>query len=146
MATTYLIDSNILIYASNEDSEYQPQALEVMHKVLAREIQACTAYQSLYEFYAVITNPKRVEKPISLQQARETIERYMRARNIRKIYPVKTNLKNVLKLLKKYEVSKQNIFDLVLVATMMDNKVTGIYTRNEAHFNQFDFLEVVNPF
>lgn len=117
MAITYLIDSNVLIYASNEDSEYQPQALEVMRNVLAGEIRACIAYQSLYEFYAVVTDPRRVEKPISLQRARATIERYMRARNIRKIHPLKTNLKNVVELLKKYEVSKQNVFDLVLVAT-----------------------------
>ena len=145
MATTYLIDSNILIYAGNEDSEYHTRASEVMRKMSVGEIQACIAYQSLYEFYAVITDPKRVEKPVSLQTAREATEQYMKARNIRKIHPLRTNLRNVVVLLRKYEISKQNIFDLVLVATMMDNKVTGIYTNNEVHFRRFDFLEVVNP-
>jgi len=99
MATTYLIDSNVLIYATNEDSEFHPQALEVVRKVLEGKIRACVAYQNLHELYAVITDPKRVERPLSPRDAREVIEFYIKARNIRK-----SNISNALELLKKYDV------------------------------------------
>ncbi|MDI6736305.1 MAG: type II toxin-antitoxin system VapC family toxin [bacterium] len=145
MVTTYLIDSNILVYAANKNSPYQRFALEVMNKVIIGKMNACLSYQTLYEFYAIITDPKRVESPISPKKAQETIELYMVASNIKKIFPQKTNLQNTLSLLKKYKVSKQTIFDLVLVATMMDNGVEGIYTTNETHFKQFEFLEIINP-
>ncbi len=59
MAITYLIDSNILIYASVTNSPYQKLALEIMNKVIAGNINACLSYQTLYEFYAIITDRKR---------------------------------------------------------------------------------------
>ena len=130
MATTYLIDSNILIYAANEDSPHQKPASQIMSKVITGNINACLSYQTLYEFYAIITDPKRVESPISPKKAQETIELYMMASNIKKIFPQKTNLQNTLSLLNKYEVSKQAIFDLVLIATMMDNGVQGVIYNN----------------
>jgi hypothetical protein len=59
--------------------------------------------------------------------------------------PKKTNLQNTLSLLKKYGGAGQKIFDLVLVTIMMDNGIKGIYTTNDVHLKQFEFLEVINP-
>lgn len=145
MAITYLVDSNILVYASNKGCPHHKLALEVMNKVVTGKINACLAYQTLYEFYVIITDPKRVEHPISPKEAQMTIELYMKAGNIKKIFPQKSNLENTLSLLKRYQLSRQNIFDVVLIATMLDNGVEGIYTANETHFKPFDFLEVINP-
>lgn len=145
MATIYLIDSNILIYSVNENSPHRKPALEIMNKVITGEVNACLSYQTLYEFYAIITDPKRVESPIPYKEAQKTIELYMKSSNIKKIFPLSANLQNTLSLLKKHNVVRQNIFDLVLVATMMDNGIKGIYTTNETHFKQFEFLEVINP-
>jgi predicted nucleic acid-binding protein len=87
MAIIYLIDSNILVFAANEDSPHQKSALEIMNKVITGKINACLAYQTLYEFYAIIIDPKRVEHPILPQKAQEIIELYMRASNVKKIFP-----------------------------------------------------------
>ena len=78
-------------------------------------------------------------------QAREIIDTYRRARNVKKIYPLETNLRNTLDILTRYSISCQDIFDAVLVATLMDNGVRGIITADEEGFRHFEFLEVVNP-
>lgn len=70
----------------------------------------------------------------------------MKARNIPKIYPRKSNLRNVLDLISRYKITKQEIFDAVFVATLLDNGVDGIITRNTKHFDRFEFLTVLNPF
>ncbi|MFH0775095.1 MAG: PIN domain-containing protein [bacterium] len=146
MATTYLIDSNILVYSYDINSPYHKKAKELMdRKVFLGKINACIAHQTLYEFYAVITDPKRVVSPLNPVKANEVIEAYQKAVNLRKIFPLSTTLKTTIDLLKKYSVSKQTIFDLVLIATMLDNGIKGIYTANEVHFKPFDFLEVINP-
>ncbi|MEW6620911.1 MAG: PIN domain-containing protein [bacterium] len=146
MATTYLIDSNILVYAYDLDSHYHKKAKEIIDKkVLSGKINACVSHQVLYEFYAVITDSRRVGSPLESDKAREIIESCQKAVNLKKIFPLSNTLKTVINLLKKYSVSKQSVFDLVLVATMMDNNIKGIYTTNEAHFKQFEFLEVINP-
>ncbi|HWP93380.1 MAG TPA: PIN domain-containing protein [Thermodesulfobacteriota bacterium] len=142
----YAIDTNILVYAFNLDSPLNPKAHAFLkEEVLTGSISTCLPYQSLYEFYSVITNARRVEKPLPTGQAREIIETYIRAKNIPKIYPRKSNLRNVINLLSNYDIAGQDIFDLVFVATLLDNGVDGIITRNTKHFARFEFLNVMNP-
>ena len=142
----YAIDANILVYAYNLDSPFNLRASVFLEEdVLTGNIKACLPYQSLYEFYAIMTDPGRVENPVQPEKAKEIIETYLRARNIPKIYPHKSNLRNVLDLISKYNVAKQEIFDAVLVATLLDNGVNGIITKNTKHFDRFEFLKVLNP-
>jgi predicted nucleic acid-binding protein len=130
VVVVHAIDANILVYAYNLDSPLNQKAYAFLkEEVLTGNIEACLSYQSLYEFYSIITNPKRVEKPLEPSRAREIIETYMRAKNIPKIYPHKSNLRNVLNLLSKYEIVGQEMFDIVFVATLLDNGVEGIITR-----------------
>lgn len=142
----YAIDTNILVYAFNLDNPLNKKAYAFLkEKVLTGIIGTCLSYQSLYEFYSIITNPRRVEKPLATDRAKEIIETYMKAKNIPKIYPRKSNLRNVISLLASYDIAGQDIFDVVLVATLLDNGVEGIITRNTKHFARFEFLSVLNP-
>lgn len=142
----YAIDTNILVYAYNLDSPLNTRASSFLEdEVLTGNIKACLPYQSLYEFFATITDPRRVEKPLEPMEAKEIIETYKKARNISKIYPRKSNLRNVIDLISKYNISKQEIFDIVFVATLLDNRIEGIITRYTSHFDRFEFLHVLNP-
>ncbi len=46
-------------------------------------------------------------------------------------------MEKVLDLLKRYKITRQEIFDLQLVATMLFNNVTNIYTYNKPDFSKF---------
>ena len=48
-------------------------------------------------------------------------------------------------LLKRYEIRKQEIFDLQLVATMLSNSVTRIFTFNQYHFSKYTEIETLQP-
>jgi len=142
----YALDANILVYAYNLDSPLNQKAYVFLkEEVLSGNLKACLPYQSLYEFYSIVTNPRRVERPLEPDKAREIIETYMKARNIPKIYSLKSNLRNVLDLLTKYSISRQEIFDVVFVATLLDNSIDGVITRNKRHFSRFEFLTVLSP-
>ncbi len=142
----YALDANILVYAYNLDSPLNQKAYAFLkEEVLSGNLKACLPYQSLYEFYSIVTNPRRVERPLEPDKAREIIETYVKGRNIPKIYPRKSNLRNVLDLLTKYSISRQEIFDVVFVATLLDNSIDGVITRNKRHFSRFEFLKVLSP-
>ena len=142
----YLLDSNVLIYAHNNASPLYRKARSILSDVLVGNLDACVSFQNLYEFYSIITDLKRVERPLDTHQAREILHSYLNAENLPKIYAKSTNLAGTIELLKSYKVKKQQIFDLILITTMIENEVFGIYTADEKFFKQFDFLEVVNPF
>lgn len=58
METTYLIDTNILVYAYNEDVEFHEEALKILENALNKNIHAAIADKSLFEFFAIITDKK----------------------------------------------------------------------------------------
>ncbi len=41
--------------------------------------------------------------------------------------------------------TRRKVFDIALAATLKDNGVSGLYTVNIADFEEFIFLEVINP-
>ena len=51
----------------------------------------------------------------------------------------------MLDLMKRYPIKRQEIFDLQLVATMLSNQVSRIYTFNRDDFLKFTELEVLEP-
>lgn len=50
-----------------------------------------------------------------------------------------------IELAEKHKVTGADVFDLQLVATMLQNGVRRIYTYNRGDFEVFDELEVVTP-
>jgi len=62
-----------------------------------------------------------------------------------KIYPGPDIIERSLELLRRYEITRQEIFDLQLVATMLSNNVTRLYTFNQEDFSKYKEIEVIVP-
>lgn len=140
------LDSNILVYAINEKSPYYIGARAILDIINKGELRVCLSPQVLGEFYAVITNPRKLERALPPQEAADVVERFLSADAVLKLYPQKSTLKLTLKLVKHYQIKALDFFDAQVVATMLDNGVTTIYTVNEQDFAIFEEIEVINPF
>ena len=143
----FSIDTNILVYAHNTDSEYNERATAFLEKVLnARDEEGnftvCLTAQVLMEFLNVITR-QNLEKPLSLPEAIQVTNDYLET-GIKVINQRETQIRTFLDLLSSVTTRKK-IFDIALVATLKDHGISGIYTLNVADFKEFDFLKVVNP-
>jgi len=140
-----LLDSNILIYADQELSPFHIQAKALRDKGVRGEIPLCVCPQVLLEFFAVVTNPRRVTNPLSPSEAMEEVKKYLRAKNILKIYPREDIIERIADLSQKHRITGSRIFDLKLVATMLSNGIRRLYTYNQDHFRDFEEIEVVVP-
>ncbi len=65
ISETALLDTNILVYAVNEDSPFHKASIALRDKGLKGELSLCIAPQILNEFYANVTNRKQVDIPLS---------------------------------------------------------------------------------
>lgn len=65
--------------------------------------------------------------------------------NILKIYPKEDILDLTIDLLKKYKTKEREVFDLQLVATMLLNNITQLYTYNQDDFSRFKEIEALTP-
>ena len=143
----FSIDTNILIYAHNKDSEYNEKATAFLEKVLNERdeegnLSVCLTAQVLMEFVNVITR-QNLEKPLSLSEAIQVTNDYLEA-GIKIVYQRETQIRTFLDLLSSVTTRKK-VFDIALAATLKDHEISGIYTANAADFKDFDFLEVINP-
>ena len=66
------IDTNIQIYAHDATSPYHEEALNLMGKILLEDSVALDNL-SLIEFYAVMTDGRKVLNPLSQDEAQEFI-------------------------------------------------------------------------
>jgi predicted nucleic acid-binding protein len=145
MKNTYLIDTNIIVYAFNVDSKYHEKSLKIIEDSLNGIIDASIAEKTLYEFFAVVTDERRVEFPLSINEAKKIINVVLSSK-IKILYSNNKSLNKSLDIAEKYLIKKQDIFDLVLVGIMIENEIENIITVNDKHFKIIDEINVINPF
>jgi predicted nucleic acid-binding protein len=141
-----LLDTNILVHAYNKSSPHQKEASDILRRALKGETQACLMPQVLYELFAVITNSKRVEKPLSANEAAELCIDLWECNEIEKLNPSVVVPLEVFKLAKKQKLDRAEVFDCVLAVTAKENGVETVYTENVDDFKRYAFLKTLNPF
>ncbi|MBI4597465.1 MAG: PIN domain-containing protein [Candidatus Omnitrophica bacterium] len=143
---TVLLDTNVLIHAANAASPVYALARQLRDQAVAGTLQACLSPQNLWEFYAVVTNPKRIHPALSAQEALHEVSLYMQAPHLRVLVPQPSSHQRALTLLRRHPVTGKGVFDVYLVATMLDHGVSTIYTENVQDFRRYPEIEVINPF
>jgi len=141
-----LLDTNILVHAYNKSSPHQQEAANILKKALKGETNACLTPQILYELFAVVTNPKRVEKPLPIAEAADLCIDLWESNNIDKLNHSEVTLLEVFKLVKKLKLDRAKIFDCVLAVIAKENNVKTIFTENIDDFKRYSFLKTHNPF
>ena len=145
MPHSAFLDTNVLVYASVEDSPYHAQAQSVIERINSREVDAFLSLQVLAEFYATITNPRKMVRPLSPEEATEAVRRYLQSGMV-KLHIGESTFSLTMRLAAQYQLKGPNIFDAQIAATMLDNGINTIITADEADFRRFEGIEVVNPF
>jgi predicted nucleic acid-binding protein len=140
-----LLDTNVLVHAYNKASPHQKKASSIIRKAVQGEIEAYLAPQILYEFFAIVTNPRRVEQPMPLDEATDLCADLWECREIEKVNPTTLVPKEVFKLAKELKLSKGRVFDCVLAVTAKENKLEVVYTENVDDFKNYRFIKAVNP-
>ncbi len=141
-----LLDANILIHAANGSSPVHETAKRLRDQAVEGALQACLTPQILWEFFSVVTNPRRIDRPLTRGSALKEVEAYVAAEHVALLVPQPSATRRALVLLAHSRVTGPRIFDLYLVATMLDHGVRRIYTEHVEDFRGFDEIEVVNPF
>lgn len=140
-----LLDTNILVHSHNKASPHHRKAADVIRRAVRGEFEAFISPQILYEFFAVVTNPRRVEYPLSGVEATNICLDLWECREIEKVNPTAIVPKKVFELIKQLKLSGGKIFDCVLAVTAKENGVEAVYTENVEDFEAYGFLKASNP-
>jgi predicted nucleic acid-binding protein len=140
-----LLDTNVLIHALDPTSSFYPACDALLERTRTADAGLCIAPQNLAEFYAIVTNARRVSAPREPEEALTAIEQFLERPGL-ELLPVPTDMvARWVKLVRLRPVVGGDVFDLQLIATMLGNGVTRIYTFNSDDFAPFSELEVTVP-
>jgi uncharacterized protein len=140
-----LIDANVLVYATYPECEFYVRARALLDRAQSGEVALCVTSQVLAEFYAVVTDARRVTKPRQPLEVLKTIEDVMHMPGMSLLPTPIDVVDRWIVLARKYPVTRGAIFDVQLAATMLANGVVKIYTFNRGHFERYHELEVLTP-
>ena len=141
-----LLDTNVLLYTLTEASPFHGPARALYRQVIEGTLQACISPQVLCEFLSTCTDARRFHPALSVEQALRECLVFWEAHTLKKIFPSSTTFERATALIRRHRISRQEVFDAFLAATMLENGVRTIYTANTKDFLPFRELQVVNPF
>jgi len=140
-----LVDSNVLVYALFRECEHHERCRALLDQSQAGQRELCVAPQNLAEFYAIVTDPRRVAVSRKPSEAIDAIERMLAMPGMT-LLPTPSDLVcRWIALARRHPVTRGQVFDLQLIATMLGNDIRKIYTFDRADFEPFDEIEVLTP-
>jgi toxin-antitoxin system PIN domain toxin len=140
-----LLDTNILVYAVFPATPNHGASRALVDGAKHAGADLCIAPQNLVEFFAVVTDPRRVTQPKAADQALRAVEEILALPGLT-LLPVPVDLiARWIQLLHRASVRKKRAFDAQLVATMQGNGVATIYTYNTADFASYPGVIVLEP-
>jgi len=138
-----LLDSNVLIYATDRQSPHHDACVSFRDRAIRGEIAACLSPTVLTEFFAVVTDSRRAVNPLSSSEALDEIAVYHRTFPL--LVPGDAALDRLQTLIERYDIQGQDVFDAFILATMLSHDVRRICTFNRSDFERFREVEVETP-
>lgn len=138
------VDTNILVYALFANAPQHKASRALLSRAGQNDANLFVAAQSLAEFFAVVTNPRRVTVARSVQEAIDAVEDLMTLPGLTVLSPPNDVASRWCDLLRQHPVKGADIFDLQLIATILANGVHRLYTFNVVDFKPYSQVELLS--
>ena len=138
------IDTNLLVYAHREDSEFHTTALTVLIQLAESGDRWAIPWPCLHEFIAIATHPKIFNPPSPITQTLKAIEAWLHCPTCETIGEEPGYFDNLKALATKAKVSGPMIHDARIAAICLNNEIKELWTADR-DFSRFSALKTRNP-
>jgi toxin-antitoxin system PIN domain toxin len=141
----FVVDTNILVYASDMDSPFHGACKERITEWRAQASVWYLTWGIIYEFLRVVTHPKILRQPFSAVQAWSFIQALLATPSLSLLIPTDRHAAVLAQVLDQVPLLGGNIIhDAHTAVLMREHGIRRIYTR-DTDFHRFGFLEPVDP-
>ena len=135
------LDTNVLVSAIDTTRENHKKVISLIEKIKEKEVQGFISTQIIGEFYVSLTRSfGGINAPLTPEEAGKEIEE-MLSSGIFTVLPItELILRKALILASDKGIKGINFWDVVVVATMLENEISILYTENVKDFKKFNQL------
>jgi toxin-antitoxin system PIN domain toxin len=141
---SYSFDANLLLYASDESSEFHVRAKAF---VIGRREDSdilCLTWPVLMAYQRIATHPSIFTKPMSAETAWGNVQQLLKLPRTRVIQEMASFALDYAEVSKSAGIYGNLVPDAHIATILRQHGVRKFYTA-DTDFKKFDFLEVVNP-
>jgi toxin-antitoxin system PIN domain toxin len=140
-----LVDTNVLVYAVNQDAEFHQECRSKLEEVRARDLPWYLSWPICYEFLRVCTHANVLTKPWTLEAAWRFLQSLLDSPAGGLLLPTLRHADVLREVISEVPHLRGNIVhDLHTAVLMREHGIREIYTR-DTDFSRFPFLRVIDP-
>lgn len=140
---THGIDTDFLVAAEIRDHPFHGQADALLRYLLEDGHDFALAPQTLAEFVHIVTDPRRMPKPLTMAEAIDRAEHWWEAEEVLRVFPDGQAVTDFLAWIVRHQLGRKRLLDTMLAATFRRTGVKRLITNNERDFRVFGCFEIV---
>jgi toxin-antitoxin system PIN domain toxin len=138
------VDTNILVYAHREDSEWHERAAAAVAELAESTGEWAIPWPCLHEFLAIVTHPRIFRTPTPLDLAVGQVDAWLESPSLIVLSENEEYLDCFRELVLKARVTGARIHDARVAAMCSSHGVRELWTADR-DFSMFSQVRVLNP-
>jgi predicted nucleic acid-binding protein len=133
-------DTTLLVQIEVAELPAHGAALELLrNEILSPQIPMALAPQVLAEFIHVVTDPRRFQKPLTMQEALAKAEFWWNAAEVEQVFPTDDSERRFIHWMQQHQLGRKRVLDTQLASTLWEAGVRSLITSNPDDFQKFGF-------
>lgn len=140
---THGIDTDFLVAVEILEHPFHAEADALLADLLAKKYELALVPQTLAEFIHIVTDAKRMPKPLTMTEAIGRADRWWQATEVTRIFPDGQTVTDFLSWLGRYRLGRKRLLDTMLAASFQSAGIKWLITNNDQDFKIFGAFEIV---
>ena len=140
---THGIDTDFLVAAEVIDHPFHEKADELLRTLLDDGHDFALAPQTLAEFIHVVTDERRMPRPLTMADAIARAEGWWLAAEVIHVFPGGRTVAEFVDWLRQHRLGRKRLLDTMLAATFRNAGVRRVITNNARDFEVLNCFEIV---
>lgn len=138
------VDTNILVYAHREDSEWHAAAYPRLAELAQGRASWAIPWPCVHEFIAIVTHPRIYAPPTPLAFAIEQVEAWLESPTLVLLSESELHWSTLRDLLGTGRIAGAQVHDARIAALCVQHGVRELWS-SDRDFSRFRTLRVINP-
>lgn len=138
------VDTNILVYAHREDSEWHQAAYKRLTVLAEGRAAWAIPWPCMHEFLAIVTHPRIFTPPTPLARALDQVDAWIESPSLVLLAESQAHWERLRSLLASGKVAGPKVHDARIAALCLQHGIKQLWSADR-DFGRFSALTVANP-